>query len=136
VVNGLVRDLGTEWKNRWAARMKPEGVRLELAWDRPQRISEIQITFDTGFQRELTLSASDSVTKKVIRGPQPETVRDYEIVATDSANREVSLVTVTGNYLRLRRHRFAPVEAKSIRLRVTATNGDALARVYEVRCYA
>ena len=136
VVNGLVRDLGSQWRNRWAARMKPEGVWLEFAWDRPQRISQIQLTFDTGFHRELTLSASDSVTKKVIRGPQPETVRDYEILATDSADRLASLVKVVGNHQRLRRHHFAPIEVKSIRLHVTATNGDPVARVYEVRCYA
>jgi len=136
VINGLVRDLGNEWKNRWGARMKAEGVWLEFAWDRPERISQIQITFDTGFQRELTLSASDSVTKKVIRGPQPETVRDYEIVATDSANRQVSLAKIAGNHQRLRRHHFTPIEVKSIRLHVTATNGDPVARVYEVRCYA
>jgi hypothetical protein len=135
VINGFVRDLGNEWRNRWAARMKAEGVWLDLAWDRPQGISQIQITFDTGFQRELTLSASDSVSKKMIRGPQPETVRDYEIVATDPANRQVSLVKVTGNHQRLRRHRFVSVEAKSIRLHVTATNGDPVARIYELRCY-
>lgn len=136
VINGFVRDLGSEWKNRWGARMKPEGAWLELARDRPQRIGQVQITFDTGFQRELTLSASDSVTSKMIRGPQPETVRDYEVLAADSRNRQVSLVKVTGNYQRRRQHRFAPVEAKSIRLQVTATNGDPLARLYEVRCYA
>jgi len=36
----------------------------------------------------------------------------------------------------LNRHRFAPVEAKSLRLRITATNGADTARVYEIRCYA
>jgi hypothetical protein len=136
VISGLVRDLGNEWRNRWACPIGPEGVWLNLAWDPPQRISQVQLTFDTGFLRELTLSASDSVTKRMIRGPQPETVRDYELVATDAANREVALMKVTGNHQRLRRHRFASVEAKSIRVRVTATNGDPLARIYEVRCYA
>jgi hypothetical protein len=80
--------------------------------------------------------ASDSVTKRMIRGPQPETVRDYEILATDSANRQVPLVKVEGNHQRLRRHNFQPIEAKSIRLHVTATNGDPLARIDELRCYA
>ena len=37
--------------------------------------------FDTGFQRELTLSSSDSAMRGIIRGPQPETVKDYVLLA-------------------------------------------------------
>ncbi len=36
----------------------------------------------------------------------------------------------------LARHRFAAVETGAVRLRIAATNGDELARVFEVRCYA
>ena len=48
----------------------------------------------------------------------------------------VTLAKVAGNYQRLNRHTLKPVEVKSIRLHITATNGDDVARVYEVRCYA
>ena len=43
---------------------------------------------------------------------------------------------MTGNHQRLLRHKFPPTEAATLRLKVTATNGDKLARVFEVRCYA
>jgi hypothetical protein len=33
-------------------------------------------------------------------------------------------------------HRFDAVRASSLRIHVQATNGDALARIFEVRCYA
>ena len=33
---------------------------IELRWDRPRRIREVQITFDSGFQRQLTLTAQES----------------------------------------------------------------------------
>jgi hypothetical protein len=72
----------------------------------------------------------------MIRGPQPETVRDYELTYTDAAGRRHSLAKVTGNHQRLNRHTFDLVEMKSLRLHVTATNGEATARVYEIRCYA
>ena len=57
VLNGWVRDIPKKSINQWMARMGPEGAWIELAWDRPRRIREVQLTFDTGFQRELTLSS-------------------------------------------------------------------------------
>ena len=51
VLNGFVRDLPEKTDNRWAARMGPEGAWLQLAWKKPVRLREVQITFDTGFQR-------------------------------------------------------------------------------------
>jgi len=102
-----------------------------LAWDRPQRIREIQITFDSGFQRQLTLTASDSHSNTTIRAPQPETVRDYKVLADGKA-----LAEVKGNHQRVNRHRTDGVEARSIRIAISATNGAPDARVFEVRCYA
>jgi hypothetical protein len=46
-----------------------------------------------------------------------------------------SLLRVNGNHQRLNRHDFEPIVAKSIRLKITATNGADTARVYEIRCY-
>ena len=63
-------------------------------------------------------------------------MRDYELLYTDAAGQTRPLAKATGNYQRLTRHEFTPVEAKSLRLRVTATNGVDTARVYEIRCYA
>ena len=117
--------------------MSEGGAWLELAWDSPQRIREIQITFDSGFQRELTLSGSDSTTRGTIRAAQPETARDYTVSYRRAASGEmVRLVAVERNHQRLRRHRFDPVEAQAVRIHITATNGDDFARIFEVRCYA
>ena len=79
VINGLVRDVPGRLDNRWAAEMTPDGAWIELAWDKPQTIRQVQITFDSGFHRQLTLSSSDSTSATVIRAPQPETVRDYTL---------------------------------------------------------
>ena len=108
---------------------------IELRWSEPVIVRRVQITFDTGFQRELTLSASDEVTGRVIRGPQPETVRDYVVTAETEDRGPLEICTVTGNYQRLRRHAFPPARLRSLRLQVRATNGDSLARIYEIRCY-
>jgi hypothetical protein len=136
VINGFVRDLPGKWDNRWAAEMREGGVYLELRWTDPIQIGQVQITFDTGFHRELTLTHQDSLNKKMIRAAQPETVRDYELLYQSPASHDwTSLGSFTGNHQRLRRHRFTPVRAGGLRILVTATNGSKEARIYEVRCY-
>ena len=136
VINGLVRDMPGKHENRWATEMTSDGAWIELSWDKPQTIRHVQITFDSGFHRELTLSSSDQATKRMIRAPQPETVRDYTLsyrASQDDSPTEIA--KVTGNHQRLKRHDFAPIEAQSIRIHVQATNGNELARIFEVRCY-
>ncbi len=115
--------------HRWESAALPAW--LELSWDTPQEIAEVHLTFDSGFQRELTLSASDATTRKIIRGPQPELVRDYDVLL-DGA----TALRVTGNYLRKRVHRLdRPLVASRLRIAVHATNGIDHARIFEVRAY-
>ena len=54
---------------------------VELRWDQPQRIREVQITFDSGFKRQLTLSSQEAQNVNLLRAAQPETVKDYTVVA-------------------------------------------------------
>jgi hypothetical protein len=139
VINGLVRDLPGKWENRWGAKLGSEGVWLQLEWKQPKTIRHIQLTFDTGFHRELTHSQQNDKYKgdrAIIWGPQPETVRDYELLyRAPEKNEWTSLGKFTGNYQRLRRHEFAPFQAGALRLKIYATHGEAIARVYEIRCY-
>jgi hypothetical protein len=136
VIDGLVRDMYGDLNHRWAAPLSGDGAWLELSWDKPQKISRVHITFDTGFHRELTLTSSDSHNKNMIRAPQPETVRDYRLLARTSDGKETELLAITANHQRLRRHEFQPIEAQSLKIQITATNGSDTARIYEVRCYA
>jgi hypothetical protein len=136
VLDGYVRDMYGELYHRWAAPISDDGAWLELSWDKPQKITRVEITFDSGFHRELTLTSSDSHNKNMVRAPQPETVRDYRLVARTPDRKEVELATIAGNHQRLRRHSFQPLETQSLRIHITASNGSDTARIYEVRCYA
>ncbi|MBC7928834.1 MAG: FAD-dependent oxidoreductase [Bryobacteraceae bacterium] len=143
VLDGVDRDVppnkttGAAGENhRWSAPLTADGAWLELSWQEPQRISEVVLKFDTGFQRELTLSASDSITRRMIRAPQPETVRDYSLVVTDKEGQTRTVATRAGNHQRLNRVQFDSVEAKSLRVVVAKTNGVEEARLFEIRCYA
>jgi len=142
VIDGHVRDY-PRGKGKppeihhWEAPLGPEGAWLELAWEKPRKISRIQITFDTGFHRELTLTASNRINHGIVRAPQPETVRDYTVSYRPPGSKEwKQLASVKDNHQRLRRHRFEPVEAEAVRIHVTKTNGDPKARIFEIRCYA
>ena len=142
LLDGHVRDIPDKKGNpaqvhQWAAPVFPgHPAWVEFRWDRPQRIREVQITFDSGFKRQLTLSAQESQNVNLLRAAQPETVKDYTVVARTADGAEHMLATVKNNFQRLNRHRFEPAEIQSVRVEVQATNGDPMARIFEVRCYA
>jgi len=137
VLDGFVRDIPDQHGNpievhHWEA---PAPAWLELRWQKPQRLRQIQITFDSGFRRQLTLSAQDSQQVNLVRAPQPETVKDYRLVCQMPDGNSRTLAEVKGNFQRLNRHQFDAVEAQSLRIQIESTNGDRLARIFEVRCY-
>lgn len=53
---------------------------IELRWAAPVVLSQVQLIFDTGMHRQLTLTQESSQTRGQQWGqPQSETVRDYSI---------------------------------------------------------
>ncbi|MFN7935263.1 MAG: FAD-dependent oxidoreductase [Bryobacteraceae bacterium] len=113
--------------NQWRSVTLP--ATLELRWTEPQRIAEIDLIFDTGLHRELTLSMSDAFQSRMVRGPQPETVSHYVLATADAELR------VEGNYLRHRRHTVDWV-TDVLRLTVEQTQGVPEARLYAIRVRA
>lgn len=142
VLNGVTRVTRPELHpclpeatNRWTSHSLPAWI--ELRWDEPQMVSQVQLTFDTGFQRELTLTMSDAYAATMIRGPQPETARDYQLELTGpSGDRVGEPLQIRGNYLGRRVHQLTePVVASALRLIVKATHAVSDARLFEIRVY-
>ena len=83
VIDGYTRDIPDKRGDpvevhQWAAPVSDGNPAwIELKWSRPQRVSQVQITFDTGFRRQLTLTAQNSTNVGIKRAAQPETVKDY-----------------------------------------------------------
>ncbi|TSA36062.1 MAG: FAD-dependent oxidoreductase [Verrucomicrobiaceae bacterium] len=76
-VNGINRKILPEWgpwaenaENCWQSQALP--ARIELRLPEPAGVREIHLTFCSGLQRELTLTPSEYVNSKVVRGAQPE----------------------------------------------------------------
>jgi hypothetical protein len=120
--------------HRWMSSDLPASI--ELRWPSPVSLTEIDLVFDTGMHRPLTLSHSDAYVAKMAWGrAQSETVRDFMIKA-EVAGEWVTLYEIEGNYQRLCRHTVAPAGAVSaLRVVVTATNGLDHARICEIRAY-
>ena len=137
VLDGVTRSLKPEWgswsdgaSHQWRATGVEEW--LELSWNKPVSLAEIHLTFDTGFERVLMLTPSDSLTRDwMIRGPQPETIKVYRLLADGK-----EVWREDNNHLRKRVHHFTqPIPVKTLRLEVLATHGAAEARLFEIRCY-
>jgi hypothetical protein len=134
VSNGLTRALGphlnpsfTAASNQWRSAELP--ATLDLRWPHPRKIRSIHLTFDTGFERELTLSMSDAFTRKMIRGLQPETVSDYTLTGAAEGQR----LPITGNYQRQRVHVLPqPWVTDRLQLTVHRAHGVTQARVFQV----
>ena len=121
--------------NRWMSQAEFPAW-LELSWNEPVQIAEIRLVFDTGLHRGLLLTHSEKTHSYNRWGPQPETVKDYDLEVWDGTGWTM-VERVKGNYQRLRVHRLDdPVEASRLRLVVHSTNGVPEARVCEVRVYS
>ena len=134
VINGVHRKVYAA-TNRWMSDPKqPLPQWIELRWPKAQRVREVHLVFDTGLNRRLSLSLDKRFNERLIRGPQPETVKDYDLQVLDGENAK-TVAAVQGNYQRKRVHAFDPISANVLRLVVKATQGDAAARVFEIRAY-
>lgn len=137
VVDGLSRPLPSHlgsWadgeSHAWKAAEAPAWI--ELSWNSPVEVGEIHLCFDSGLDRELMLSASDHSSRKIIRGPQPEIVKSYEL--HDGEGR--LLAKVEANHQRRRIHRFStPIQVQSVRCTLLSTHGATYPALQEMRVY-
>jgi hypothetical protein len=134
VIDGYNRDLLDGNTHQWRAEMKDGQPWIELSWNKPVKFNTVQLVFDTGLHRTLRISGQANVMKVQQRHAQEETVADYKIEARRKKD-ITPLVEVKNNYQRSVQHTFQPTEADAIRITVERTNGDPLARIFEVRCY-
>lgn len=109
---------------------------IELRWSSVVDLQRLELTFDTGLHRHLTLSQSDAYTQKMCWGTgQPETVKDYEILA-EQAGQWTSVQRVDGQWQRQAVHKLAIGGCTAIRIKVTAMWGLSQARLVRVGVYA
>lgn len=142
--NGFSRP--TNQPNAWVADFSHEQPLVRLAWERPQRIARIEISFDTDFDHPM---------ESVLMG-HPERVMPFcvrDVVVAQSANVAVTaggrgaavrnasdterlVFQISENHQSRQVIRLAqPVTTDSLELRLLAPAGNVPAALFEVRCY-
>lgn len=121
--------------HRWMSR--PEAglpAWLELNWEVPQTVSELELVFDTGLHRHLTLSQSKAYADQMIWGTgQPELVRDFRVEICKADGGWELLQEVKGNWQRRWRCQLPKATVlRQLRVTVTATWGLDHARIVNI----
>ncbi len=123
VIDGVARIVGSE-KHCWASdQEKPFPQWIELDFQKPVKLSSVQLTFDT----ELNARFPPAPVPK-------ECVKDYKISILKEG-KWVDMAFVKDNIQRHCVHSFESIIASKMRLTVEATYGDPSARVFEIRAY-
>lgn len=135
---GAPPDRFPEGTHRWMSEPS-EGFPAWIcfSWSKPVPISSVELIFDTGMHRLLTLSMADGYTKRMLWGkPQPETARDYAIKSKVHENWE----TIHEEYANHQRHRIhkldRSIETNGLKIQFMNTNGIDHARLFEARIYS
>ena len=132
--NGISRALGNA-SNQWRSKTDdpmPQWIRFDFR--KPATVSKIQVTFDSNFHVEKKMTMSSRRQKQQVPGVPKELVSDFEIVLYDHGQAKARK-HVTGNYQRVSRIALPPTLCDAFQINVLSTNGDKVARVFEVRAY-
>ena len=125
LTNGLARP--TRQPNAWLADWADPSPTLRLTWPTPQRIVQIELSFDTDFDHPM-----ESVLMGHPERVMPFCVKQFEI--RDGAGR--LLFHCDDNHQSRRTIRFAaPVTTDQLTLTLTASCGHVPPALFEVRCY-
>ncbi|MFC2076022.1 FAD-dependent oxidoreductase [candidate division KSB1 bacterium] len=134
VIDGRARNWGEEL-HLWASTsLDPRHAWIQLDLGASHNLGEIQLAFDTNYTRPLTFSLDDRLHRKMASGPQPETVKDFDIsIRKDGSWSKAA--EIRDNYQRLRRVDLDGLPGDAVRIDVRQTNGLDHARIFEIRCY-
>ena len=109
---------------------------IELRWPKPLTVRRIELVFDTGLHRHLTLSQADAYTRQMCWGSgQPETVKAYEL-AVQRADSWQTIAQVDDHWQRRVAHEITGGDCAAIRVTVLSTWGTASARIVRISVYA
>jgi len=134
---GVTEGRTIQGTHRWmSSPSEPLPQWIQLSWNEVTNIGRIELVFDTGMHRILTLSHSNEYSAKMQWGmAQRETVHSYRIeYKTGSTWKQI--ITVRNNFERKRVHRLSEnIITNDIRIVVLETYGEKSARIVEIRVY-
>ena len=134
VISGIARTVGTE-SNCWISKpLQEQPASLSLCWEKPLKVRELRLTFDSNLSREIMPSIGRIVRERQVKGLPEELVRDYVIHAKKNGQ-IVWEKAIRNNGQRLRIHALENIECDCLTITVSRTYGCENARIFEVRVY-
>lgn len=132
---GVRSELTAPGTHRWMSQPDDRQPWIAFRWAHPVSLGRITLVLDTGLHRYLSLTQQDAFHSRMIWGPQPETLKEFRVLAeTGGAWRQIT--HVRDNYLRQLTFDAHLDSVTALRIEVIATNGLDHARIVEVRCEA
>lgn len=129
--NGVSRPTNKE--NAWHSEgISENGEWLNFNLKEKKQISQIQLTFDSGFAHPIKITLSDNRRRQQRIGVPPELVKDFTIELL-SDGKTVFSKTVRDNIQRMTRVNFENIECDAVKIVFNSTNGCEEIRVFEAR---
>ena len=114
--------------NAWLAAPDDPRPTLRVAWDAPQRVGRVELSFDTDFDHPM-----ESVLMGHPERVAPFCVRHYRLLDADGR----VLAEVTDNHTTRVSHRYdPPLTTTALTIELLASHGPAPAALFGLRCYA
>lgn len=132
VINGISRPVSNS-SNMWASLPEDKNPWIMLTFDKPQRITETVITFDSNLSVEIMISLSKWHHVRQARGIPDTIVKKYTVTYIHNGS-IVNEVSINGNHQRMNTIE-SDVVCDSIKITVNETNGCDQARICEIRVY-
>ena len=130
VISGTARP--ERWTNLWISDSSLEFPQyIELEFRQMETVRSVHLTFDTDLNKNIYLPEPWGAFGA---GAMPCCAKDYDISFWRNGCWK-TLCEERGNYQRHRVYHFPEICTSKIRVTILATNGDASARIYEMRCY-
>jgi hypothetical protein len=135
--NGVRPDMAVPGTHRWMSLPDDPEPWIELEWATPISIREIAVVLDTGMHRRLTLTHENHLHKQNVWGPQPETLKEFRVIAYFANSPEDcrQVMHVSNNYQRQITRQVQLDRVCKLRLEVISTNGSEHAAIFEIRCH-
>lgn len=134
VINGISRSYDG-CNNAWRSKtMSKDGEWIQLKLAEPKKVSLVQITFDSGFGKQIRITLSDTRRSQQKIGSPDELCKDF-IVRLKKQGKIVGEKLVKDNRQRLCRIGFEQVDCDTVEIRILSTYGCEEARIFETRIY-
>jgi len=126
--------LGT---HRWISDDSDTDRWIELRWPEPVALKRIELIFDTGLHRQLTLTQSDAYCAKMCWGSgQPEAVKHYE-VQLEAGGEWMAVASESQHWQRRAIHALdEAASCSALRVKVLESWGGGPARIVRISAYA